>query len=311
MADIPARLRLRAGTLAAWTSANPVLASGEPGYEIDTKVFRIGDGSSPFLSLQRFTTSEGLAAIFQQSNVNLTALSGLTFAANKGIYLTGANTAALFNLSAQGRALLDDPDAASQRVTLGLGAAAILGVSADANFSNAQTSLATRATTKTFVDNEIAAQRPDWTELAPVATTSGSAIDLIGFPSGLEEIQIQLANVRHSTADSLLIQLFVGGSVVTSGWVASSTVGSGNVQSTAGVPIFRNSTTNEITGVVRFERSAGNVWFSSGVASIIPPGGATVQHGRVVLAGDVTGIRLTTIGGGAAFNLGSAVVRYR
>lgn len=157
MADIPARLRLRAGTLAAWTSANPVLASGEPGYEIDTKVFRIGDGSSPFLSLQRFTTSEGFAAVFQQSNVNLTALSGLTFAANKGIYLTGANTAALFNLSAQGRALLDDPDAASQRVTLGLGAAAILGVSADANFANAGTSLATRATIKTLVDTAIAA----------------------------------------------------------------------------------------------------------------------------------------------------------
>lgn len=62
----------------------------------------------------------------QAYNPNLSSLSGLTFAANKGLYTTAANTAALFDLTAAGRALLDDANAAAQRSTLGLGSLATL-----------------------------------------------------------------------------------------------------------------------------------------------------------------------------------------
>jgi len=47
-------------------------------------------------------------------------LSGLTQASNKGIFFDTANSAATFDLTAAGRALLDDSDAATQRTTLGL-----------------------------------------------------------------------------------------------------------------------------------------------------------------------------------------------
>ena len=47
-------------------------------------------------------------------------LSGLTQAANKGIFFDTANSAATFDLTAAGRALLDDADAAAQRATLSL-----------------------------------------------------------------------------------------------------------------------------------------------------------------------------------------------
>ena len=36
----------RRGTAAEWTSENPVLNSGEIGYETDTAKFKFGDGSS-------------------------------------------------------------------------------------------------------------------------------------------------------------------------------------------------------------------------------------------------------------------------
>lgn len=40
----PTRVRLRRGTAAAWTSANPILALGEPGFETDTGQMKVGDG---------------------------------------------------------------------------------------------------------------------------------------------------------------------------------------------------------------------------------------------------------------------------
>jgi len=44
-------IQLRKGTAAEWTTANPVLASGEPGFETDTGNLKIGDGLTHWVSL--------------------------------------------------------------------------------------------------------------------------------------------------------------------------------------------------------------------------------------------------------------------
>jgi hypothetical protein len=48
---VTAQIQLRKGTAAAWTSANPTLASGEVGYETDTGKQKIGDGTTAWTSL--------------------------------------------------------------------------------------------------------------------------------------------------------------------------------------------------------------------------------------------------------------------
>jgi len=46
-----ALIQFRRDTAANWTSANPTLASGEIGFETDTRKFKVGDGSTVWTSL--------------------------------------------------------------------------------------------------------------------------------------------------------------------------------------------------------------------------------------------------------------------
>jgi len=60
-------------------------------------------------------------SVYQPLDATLTALAGVTFGANQSVYATAADTFAVFDLSAFGRTLVDDADAATARATLGLG----------------------------------------------------------------------------------------------------------------------------------------------------------------------------------------------
>ena len=50
-------ITFRNGTASAWTSANPVLASGEPGYDLTNSILKIGDGVSNWVSLSGIGSS--------------------------------------------------------------------------------------------------------------------------------------------------------------------------------------------------------------------------------------------------------------
>lgn len=73
----------------------------------------------------------------QASNTNLTALSGATAATNTFPYWNSATTMLASPITAFGRSLIDDADAAEARTTLGLGTGAVVNVTTSATDTTA------------------------------------------------------------------------------------------------------------------------------------------------------------------------------
>lgn len=70
-------IQLRRGTAAVWTSSNPILAQGEPGYETDTGRLKIGDGTTHWTSVPYYPTTYSEEWI--QQNATFTYVSATKF----------------------------------------------------------------------------------------------------------------------------------------------------------------------------------------------------------------------------------------
>ena len=162
------RMQQRRGTAAQWTSANPILAAGEIGFETDTGKFKMGNGSSAWSALSYFADSSD----FDTAAIESTIDSKVATAVNN---LVAGAPAALNTLNELALAIDSDSSFAST-VTTALSQKA--GLTAFSNHANATTSVHGIANTSLLETIQGAQDKADAAQAAAEAAAIAHANSL-------------------------------------------------------------------------------------------------------------------------------------
>ena len=77
-----AKIKFRRDTAAAWTEENPTLAQGEPGFEHDTGLLKIGDGATAWTSLGYSSGGSGDSLVNGVHELTLESTGALSYPHN-------------------------------------------------------------------------------------------------------------------------------------------------------------------------------------------------------------------------------------
>jgi len=188
----------------------------------------------------------------QAYDAELAALAGLTSAADKGIQFTGSGTAATYDLTTAGKALLDDVDASAQRTTLGLGTLATVSPTGTAD-----------ATTFLRGDNTYAVVSVTPTAVSDQANASTGYFDLPAGTTGQRPGSPTSGNMRYNTSTNGF-EGYNG--------TAWGSIGGG---ASAGGAIYENTTTISANYTLTSSTngmSVGPITVASGVTVTVPSG---------------------------------------
>jgi hypothetical protein len=228
----------------------------------------VGDGSNWVAETGATArTSLGLAigTDVQAYDAELAAIAGLTSAADKGIQFTGSGTAATYDLTAAGKALLDDANAAAQLVTLGLTAtAAEINVLDDIASTTAELNIVdgdTAATATTLADADRVVVNDNGTmvqvALTDFETYFETALDTLNNVTSASSLAT-VGTITAGTWNADVIGVQYGGTGASSLTSNSLLTGNGTSAVQAEANITYDGTTFGVDDAAVFNESAGD-----------------------------------------------------
>lgn len=145
-----------------------------------------------------------------------------------------------------------------------------------------------------------------------VATTSGTEKDFPNIPNWVKRITLVFNQVSLNASDSIAVRIGSSGTPVATGYVTAygvisgSTPNNNNITTGFFVPVVLSSANGNFT--LTLVNIDGNTWIASGTGQYA--NAAAFTSGSVTLSGTLDIVRITSVGGTAAFDNGSVNILY-